>query len=261
MGKALVFKGITIQSPITTVHFTGEYPGELMSYFYSIDSHLSDEQKAAILAFYNTLDTNGLLDDMLWCYPMFGNLEDAQYGIRGAKLTFRGDNASYNKGIKGAASSALSPWSDTKVNGEHSFYVCTARNVPKANNPVFMTTTDTDGGTASRVFQLDTGGYIRTFGKSTSTAVDDMGYCICFCMESGNEQIYRNGVQLYTGTSTIGDMINGVKYLTIGYTKITSSDYCNMFMAFKAKHTAEQVTIITNAVKALENGLFDAGIE
>lgn len=262
MGKALVFKGVTIQNPITTVHFTGEYPEELMSYFYSIDSYLSDVQKAAILTFYNTLDTNGLLADMLWCYPMFGNLEDARYGIRGAKLTFSGANASYNKGIKGAAAYALSPWKDTTVTGEHSFYVCSAITVPKASRPLFMATKQTEGGDNVRVFEYNSSGLFVTFGRSTASVVDTMGFCVGFCMKSGNEQIYRNGVELYTGTSGVGDNIgNGVQYLRIGNTATSYSDYCNMFMAFNAKHTAEQVTIITNAVKALENALFNAGIE
>ena len=264
MGKALVFKGVTIQNPITTVHFTGEYPEELMSYFYSIDSYLSDTQIAAIVAFYNTLDTNGLLADMLWCYPMFGNLEDAQYGIRGAKLTFRGDNASYNKGIKAAESYVLSPWENTTVNGAHSFYACTAKTITKSTQPMFMRMSNSYSDFVSnvRLFYLNSSGHIITFGRhADSVSNNDMGFCLCFCMSSGNEQIYRNGVQMYSGTSGVGDTIDKCKYFKIGSSSTSNSDYCNMFMAFNAKHTAEQVTIITNAVKALENALFDAGIE
>lgn len=261
MGKALLFKGITVSDPVATVTFDSDLPPELFAYFNTLNTTLTDAQKQAFITFRETLVNADLWNSIVAFYPMFGSLDDAAIGIKGDNLLF-GENASYNKGIKLANAVVASPWASTNVTGEHTFYVGNAFNIGKSTSCQPHYYLFSDANTSRNIAYLSSG-IIYGVGVNGETVHNTSGNVIANTVDGINYlyKIYRNGVLSDTKSGGTGATINGVTNLIIGGDDDPKySHYSNMYIWYNELHTAEQVALISRAIMVLERDLFGADI-
>lgn len=98
MGKALVFDGIVISEPLQTVNFTDGLAQPVRTYINKLSTSVTDAQKQAFQAFYETLYNAGLWDKITCLYPMFGSVSDCAHGLIGSDIVIP-SGATYDQGI------------------------------------------------------------------------------------------------------------------------------------------------------------------
>lgn len=76
MGKALIFNGVTVNSPLQTVTFIKEpvTSDDYINEYAKLATEVTSEQKGYLKTFIETLMTNNLWDKVRSCYPMLGGL-------------------------------------------------------------------------------------------------------------------------------------------------------------------------------------------
>lgn len=77
MGKALVFKGIKVDTPLQTVTFLKELTtaSDYVNEYSKLATSVSSEQKTNLVTFVTTLMNNNLWDKVRCCFPMLGGME------------------------------------------------------------------------------------------------------------------------------------------------------------------------------------------
>lgn len=71
MGKALVIKGLKVESPLTSVTFFD--PETFLSPYLTANTSINETEKSALKTFFNGLFDNNLLSKMRYVYPMLGD--------------------------------------------------------------------------------------------------------------------------------------------------------------------------------------------
>lgn len=102
MGKALVFKGMTISNPLQTVTFTegggDDYSQPVQAYLNKLSVSPTKSHKDAFETFYQTLSTANLWDKISCLYPMYGSVADCAHGLIGNDIVIP-SGATYDQGI------------------------------------------------------------------------------------------------------------------------------------------------------------------
>ena len=77
MGKALVFKGIRVDTPLQTVTFVKELitASDYVTEYSKLATSVSSEQKTNLVTFVKTLMNNNLWDKVKCCFPMLGGMD------------------------------------------------------------------------------------------------------------------------------------------------------------------------------------------
>lgn len=100
MGKALVFDSIGINDFLGKIDLSlnDGMNTVVRNYVNKLSSAISDAQIEALMDFYTTLENAGLWNNIAYFYPMFGNVKDCAYGLKGEDLIIP-EGSVYNKGI------------------------------------------------------------------------------------------------------------------------------------------------------------------
>ena len=77
MGKALVFKGIKVDTPLQVVTFVKELitASDYVNEYSKLATSVSSEQKTNLVTFVKTLMSNNLWDKVKCCFPMLGGMD------------------------------------------------------------------------------------------------------------------------------------------------------------------------------------------
>lgn len=77
MGKALVFKGVKVDSPLQTVTFVKELitASDYVNEYSKLATSVTSEQKTNLVTFVKTLIDNNLWNKVRCCFPMLGGLD------------------------------------------------------------------------------------------------------------------------------------------------------------------------------------------
>lgn len=77
MGKALVFKGVKVDSPLQIVTFVKELitAYDYVNEYSKLATSVSSEQKTNLVTFVKTLMSNNLWDKVKCCFPMLGGMD------------------------------------------------------------------------------------------------------------------------------------------------------------------------------------------
>lgn len=77
MGKALIFNGVTVESPLQSVTFVKELitASDYVTEYAKLATSVTIEQKENLSEFVKTLIINGIWDKVKCCFPMLGGLE------------------------------------------------------------------------------------------------------------------------------------------------------------------------------------------
>lgn len=88
MGKALIFKGITVRDPLTTVTLmVGKNADYYVSNYAKLSTNVTIEQKTALLAFVTTMIESGIWAKVLRFFPMLGGIDGYIYDVKSPKTT------------------------------------------------------------------------------------------------------------------------------------------------------------------------------
>lgn len=77
MGKALVFKGIKVDTPLQVVTFIKEFitANDYVNEYLKLATSVSSDQKTNLVTFVKTLMNNNLWDKVKCCFPMLGGMD------------------------------------------------------------------------------------------------------------------------------------------------------------------------------------------
>lgn len=77
MGKALVFKGVKVDTPLQVVTFVKELitASDYVNEYSKLATSVSSEQKTNLVTFVKTLMNNNLWDKVRCCFPMLGGMD------------------------------------------------------------------------------------------------------------------------------------------------------------------------------------------
>lgn len=281
MGKALIFSGVTVDSPLQTVTFIKELitASDYVNEYAKIATEVTSEQKDYLNTFVDTLISNGIWDKVRCCFPMLG-------GLNG-----------YNKDLKDVLNQREwntpevgTSWDSTRnapylnLPGNAIGTVITIENMDK-NNSAFLFScklkTKTSGGMISNTYatkeETDTilaklagnnGGWACPSWGTEAVNESLSGYnyganasnIYIANMSNGTNQLFvcSNSSELLTwktGTTTAVETTNakfsiGSKYAAEMEAPATNTlNGCiNMFIAFGSSLTEEEMRIVSKAV-------------